>query len=177
MDCEGVYKPSSVFGTIHLGRRSPGASCGLPGDRSRWATTLPCLALVRVGFALPRRLPGRAVGSYPTVSPLPTLGHRKASCGRRSVLCGTTPSARAARVLPGTLPCGARTFLGPRALSAGPRPLFPSQATQYQGQPSAVKPATPKPLLLFSLQSRNFRANGWVEEGSAWTFSQIPDFL
>ncbi len=29
------------------------------------------LALLRMGFAVPRLLPGRAVGSYPTVSPLP----------------------------------------------------------------------------------------------------------
>ena len=29
---EGSYKPSSVYWAIHLGRRSPDASCGLPGD-------------------------------------------------------------------------------------------------------------------------------------------------
>jgi len=31
---EGRHKPSSVQGAIYLGRRSPDASCGLPGDDS-----------------------------------------------------------------------------------------------------------------------------------------------
>ncbi len=81
---------------------------------SEWG--LPCHAA----------LSPRAVRSYRTVSPLPDPHHNAlralrqesgAPCGakwwghRRFVLCCTIPSAHAAQVLPGTLPCGARTFL------------------------------------------------------------------
>ncbi len=62
------------------------------------------------GWGLPCRaaLAPRAVRSYRTISTLPdpSTGHR------RYVFCCTDPSARAAQALPGTLPCGARTFLG-----------------------------------------------------------------
>lgn len=84
---------------------------------------------------------GRAVGSYPTVSPLPsaTIGkdlpevwppadHRFAR--RRFIFCGTVRNlAPASRTpgplaLPGALPCGVRTFLQPIPLqeSASDRP-------------------------------------------------------
>jgi hypothetical protein len=69
--------------------RSPIRSC------SGWG--LPCHAA----------LSPRAVRSYRTVSPLPDpLAGPSAVC---SLL--HWPSARAAQALPGTLPCGARTFL------------------------------------------------------------------
>lgn len=67
----------------------------------------PYLALLRVEFTVPRTVASRAVRSYRTLSPLPDpacAGHR------RFALCctgrGFPPQA-----LPGTLPCGARTFL------------------------------------------------------------------
>lgn len=67
----------------------------------------PYLALLRVEFTVPRTVTSRAVRSYRTLSPLPDptcVGHR------RFALCctgrGFPPQA-----LPGTLPCGARTFL------------------------------------------------------------------
>ena len=62
------------------------------------------------GWGLPchAALAPHAVGSYPTVSPLPrTLPGRSAVCFLLHF-----PSARAAQALPGTLLCGARTFLG-----------------------------------------------------------------
>ena len=69
--------------------RSPIWSC------SGWG--LPCRSVARL-----------AVGSYPTVSPLPDpLAGPSAVCSLLHF-----PSARAAQALPGTLPCGARTFLG-----------------------------------------------------------------
>jgi len=69
---------------------SPIRSC------SRWG--LPCRAA----------LAPRAVRSYRTISPLPDL------LAEPSAVCFLLhfPSARAAQALPGTLPCGARTFLG-----------------------------------------------------------------
>ena len=88
---------------------------------SRWG--LPC-----------RSVAGLAVRSYRTVSPLPRIPKD------RSAVCSLLhfPSARAAQALPGTVPCGARTFLGtgssarsddatawptpPPALSHGPLP-------------------------------------------------------
>src|SRR5690606_42130174 len=58
-----------------------------PGPRRFPYTTLfrsPCLALLRVGFAEPDRLPGPLVGSYSTLSPLPVPERH-----RRSALCCT----------------------------------------------------------------------------------------
>jgi len=73
--------PRPAVATIYLGRRSPGASV-----RPTWDVAggqpCPCLALLRVGLAEPRRSPAALVSSYLTVSPLP----RPKS--RRSVLCG-----------------------------------------------------------------------------------------
>ena len=60
------------------------------------------------GLPCPAALAPRAVGSYPTVSPLPrTLAGRSAVCSLLHF-----PSAHAAQALPGTLLYGARTFLG-----------------------------------------------------------------
>ena len=78
-------RPAEV---ISLGRRSPGASCGLPGAQARRAAARSCLALLPMGFVVPRPLPARAVGSYPTVSPLP-VRPAEAARHRRSVLCDT----------------------------------------------------------------------------------------
>ena len=57
-----------------------------------------------------------AVGSYPTVSPLPVRRTNPAP----SAVCFLLhfPSARAAQALPGLLPCGARTFLHHLAVTA-----------------------------------------------------------
>ena len=70
---------------------------------SRWG--LPC-----------RSVAGLAVRSYRTVSPLPRIPKD------RSAVCSLLhfPSARAAQALPGTVPCGARTFLGIRTHRSGP---------------------------------------------------------
>jgi hypothetical protein len=61
------------------------------------------------GWGLPCRatLSPHAVRSYRTLSPLPD------PLARPSAVCSLLhwPSARAAQALPGTLPCGARTFL------------------------------------------------------------------
>jgi hypothetical protein len=59
--------------TIHLVRPKPGA----PSDAGR--IIAPYLVLLRTGFTLPPRSPDGAVGSYPTISPLPSFA--KASEG------------------------------------------------------------------------------------------------
>ena len=157
-------KPSSVSGdnpvawarirrrTISLGRRSPAASSSLPGTRTARAAPGPCLALHRVGFTVPRPLPGRAVGSYPTVSPLPVL--RLAACGatsshRRSVLCGTFHRLAA----PGSYPAPCPAVLGLSSTGARPaavRTCFPFCKTawtcatsQCAREDSNLKPSDP----------------------------------
>src|SRR5690606_32222856 len=99
-------RPARRRRTIYLGRRSPAASSGLPGTPATWWSQRrgprhrPCLALLRVGFTVPPPLPGSAVGSYPTVSPLPDPHTGP------SAVCSLWhfPSRCRARVLPGTLP-------------------------------------------------------------------------
>ena len=74
----------------------------------RAASLLPYSVLLQVGFAVPRGV-GPARGAL--------LPHRFTITThvlrRRSAVCSLLhfPSAHAAQALPGTLPCGARTFL------------------------------------------------------------------
>jgi hypothetical protein len=87
---EPACKPDSVRvdrGGDHLSGSHVTAALVQP-TRERWAGRppavaglAPCLALLRVGFAEPRRSLGALVSSYLTVSPLPLTG--------RSLLCGT----------------------------------------------------------------------------------------
>lgn len=67
------------------------------------------LVLLRVGFTLPPRVATGAVRSYRTISTLPP-----AQAGLAVYFLLHFPWARAPQALPGTLPCGARTFLPPR---------------------------------------------------------------
>ena len=67
---------------IHLGHRFPGGSSGVPGP-SAGRVIGTCFALHRTGFGEPPCHHGSLVGSYPTVSPLPTPERR------RSPLCST----------------------------------------------------------------------------------------
>ena len=88
-----VARPRAA--TISLGRRSPDASCGLPGTRrrpkppDRTGHPRPCLALLRVGHAWPRRSPAAPVSSYLTLSPLP--GSPRAVCSLLRLPRVTTP--------------------------------------------------------------------------------------
>ena len=113
---------------IHLGRPSPDASSSLPGCDAGH-TMHPYLALLRTGFTLPRTVTSRAVRSYRTISPLPVPERAgpSAVCFLRHF-----PSARAAQVLPGVLPCGARTFLhatrAQRPSGRLPFPFYPRPA-------------------------------------------------
>jgi len=62
-----------------------------------------------------------AVRSYRTISPLP-LRARKRAAKVGGIFLLHFPSACAAQALPGTLPCGARTFLGVPTHDATARP-------------------------------------------------------
>ena len=77
-----------------------------PARTSR-RTLLPYLVLLRVGFALPPRLPGARCALTAPFHPYP-------DCSGRYILCGTfrpRPLKAAARTLSGTPLCGVRTFL------------------------------------------------------------------
>ena len=108
---EPRWRPSlSAGGCPPAPAAYPGVSAGGPPS--------PCLALLPVGFAEPPGSPRALVRSYRTVSPLPVRA------GLRSVppsaVCSLWhfPAGRPDWVLPSTVPCGVRTFLGPVVRSA-----------------------------------------------------------
>src|SRR5688572_13407029 len=113
---ESAYKPGSVVRrgartAIHLRLPLPTASCGLPGSSGGPPSNAPCLTLLRVGFAEPPGSPRALVVSYTAVSPLPPATRRPSAAVCSLWHC---PAGHPGWVLPTTLPCGARTFLGER---------------------------------------------------------------
>ena len=107
---------------IHLGRVSPRASCNLPGRRAgncpEGCPSMPPLFGLAPGVVY-RAAPvaRRAVGSYPTLSPLPWQSRPKSWPPRRFAFCGTFPGVAPAGCYPAPCFHGARTFLT-RSLSA-----------------------------------------------------------
>src|SRR6266568_4719196 len=90
---------------ISLGWLSPATSSGLPTARTTRAGSRCLLGLAPTGGCRAAPVTKRAVGSYPTVSPLPLIF--RAVC-----FLWPSPSPCGAQALPGSLPYGARTFLG-----------------------------------------------------------------
>src|SRR5207248_5937314 len=90
---------------ISLGWLSPATSRGLPAARATRAGSRCLLGLAPTGGYRATPVASGAVGSYPTVSPLPL--DKRAVCS-----LSPFPSPHGAQALPGSLPCGARTFLG-----------------------------------------------------------------
>ena len=76
--------------------RTTGRKAGLP--HARREACRPYSVLLPVGFAVPLRVAGSAVGSCPTLSPLPVPENG------RSAFCCTFPERNARRALPGTVP-------------------------------------------------------------------------
>ena len=107
---------------ICLGRPSPIASSSLPAATDRipegtgrgavWVTPRRLFGLAPTGGYRAAPVTGSAVGSYPTLSPLPVVRLR----ARRAVcFLLPCPSPCGAQALPGSLPDGARTFLERRS--------------------------------------------------------------
>ena len=95
---------------IHLGRRLPDGSSGLPGvERAgRPPPAWPCS-----GWGLPSRPghPGRWCALTAPFHPYLCAGRARSPSAVCSLL--HFPAGRPDWVLPSTLPCGVRTFLGP----------------------------------------------------------------
>lgn len=83
-----------------------------PGAGRRLPAASSLFGLAPGGVYHAATVAGRAVGSYPTLSPLP----RDPKAARRSALCGTVPGVTPAGRYPAPFLLGARTFL-PRGLS------------------------------------------------------------
>ena len=87
-----TYKPGSVRRrsaptVIPLGVRSLAPSSSLPAaSLSKWAPLAAYLALLRLGFTLPRLLPAARWALTPPFHPYP---HRITPARRRCVFCGT----------------------------------------------------------------------------------------
>ena len=93
---------------IPLGRASPRASCGLPRGSGGQPSNAPLRGLAPNGVCRAATVTDRAVGSYPTVSPLPDGTEVSPAVSR---FLWHFPGGHPHRALPGILPCGARTFL------------------------------------------------------------------
>ncbi len=121
-EVESACKPGSVRlatrQSFLSARRRRLAPATYPGT-TRAALSFPYLVLLRVGFTVPYGV-GPVRGA---LLPHPfTLTTHIRRC--RSAVCSLLhwPSAHAAQELPGTLPCGARTFLDALARDATVRP-------------------------------------------------------
>ena len=77
--------------------------------------------MLRVGFTEPPQSPAALVVSYTTVSPLPP---GQAAAWTLAAVCFLWhfPAGHPGSVLPTTLPCGARTFLGGSGMPEPSRP-------------------------------------------------------
>jgi len=106
-----------------LGAGYPTPPCGLPGSSWERATPVPSLfGLAPGGCCQHSRSPWSLVGSYPTVSPLPGISHR------RSRFCGPIRSIRVSPDAPGDYPAPCPLELGlssPRYREATTRTTTP----------------------------------------------------
>ena len=114
---ESAVKPGSVVDSHSSGMRVA-AQLKRPTRKPMRATccgrrrrSLPYLVLLQVGFAVPPGVAAGAVRSYRTISPLPAPLARRLG----GIFLLHFPWTRVPQALPGTVPCGARTFLHPPA--------------------------------------------------------------
>jgi len=168
-------KPGSVGTTAHacahtlhrmvipLGVRSPERSSSLPAARhpkvplSRRAVSHRLFGLAPTGVCRATAVTSGAVGSYPTVSPLPQRSLTTAVCFLLHCPSCTTRAVHA-QALPGSLPCGARTFLE--------EPARTSRHTPYSSRPSGRR----FPVLQYKTPGRDNRTRAGDE-----VFRTMPD--
>ena len=115
------------------------------GSNGRAAHPL-CSALLRMGFVEPPRSPPALVRSYRTVSPLPVRAPNPWAQGPPSAVCSLWhfPASRPDWVLPSTLPCGVRTFLG--RVPCGPGRGHPAGSPPIPFWPTALH-RVPRPSI------------------------------
>ena len=126
-----VLSPPWRRRVISLGPPLLAASSGLPWTRTGRATPRPLLGLAPGGVYHATPVTSGPVRSYRTLSPLPV------SPGGPSAVCSLRhfPSPCDARALPGTLPCGARTFLRRSLRLAGdPHSPTPLLTRRFRGR-------------------------------------------
>src|SRR5277367_4073410 len=107
------------------------ATCCGRGRRS-----LPYLVLLQVGFAVPPGVAAGAVRSYRTISPLPAPLARRLG----GIFLLHFPWTRVPQALPGTVPCGARTFLHALARTAAAWPTLRAHHTLVSAPTRACRP-------------------------------------
>ena len=141
-----LYDPlAKAAAAIPLQRALPLASSGLPGgtpaSRDGRAALTSCLALLRTGFAEPRRSPGALVSSYLTVSPLP----QPIEPSRGGLFSVALSTGRPAWDFPQRPALWSPDFPQPRRLSRGrgrpadSRPILPEKAHPPCGPMEALK--------------------------------------
>jgi hypothetical protein len=126
-----VLSPPKRRRVISLGPPLLAASSGPPRTRAERAAPRPILGLAPGGVCHATPVTSGPVRSYRTLSPLPV------SPGGPSAVCSLRhfPSPRDARGLPGTLPCGARTFLRRSLRLAGdPHSPTPPLTRRFRGR-------------------------------------------
>ena len=100
---------------IYLGWPSPATSSSLPAADRCGSHLAAYLALLRLGVTLPPLLPVVRWALTPPFHPYPGIGR---TLIRAVCFLWPCPSPCGAQALPGSLPDGARTFLGHPAASA-----------------------------------------------------------
>src|SRR5207245_3285881 len=160
---------------ISLGRLSPATSSGLPAARTTRAGSRCLLGLAPTGGCRAAPVARRAVGSYPTVSPLPF--------GSRAVcFLWPVPSPCGAQALPGSLPSGARTFLSAplrpahRDHHALPPPRGKVSVPEGSGQASARQPSQQAHQAVGRESSGSLRPPRFSEEPEAVVFLEHEAF-
>jgi len=136
---EPACKPGSVVDSHSSGRCVTAALKQPTRTRRGPRHKVPIWSCSRWGLPC-RSVTGLAVRSYRTISPLPV--HENVG----GIFLLHFPSARAAQALPGTLPCGARTFLGmtlwnlPNAITrlSGRLRRWELSHSQSTGEPSGL---------------------------------------
>ena len=129
--------------TIHLGLLSPTGSCCQPGPRGQGRPVMRSLFGIAPGGACRAGPVARpAVGSYPTVSPLPRVIRERIA--GRSVFCGAFPRVAPAGRYPAPSPCGVRTFLATLRWCGHPA-LRASVAVRRSARPGQRESGGPGP--------------------------------